>query len=200
MKKMKSTDITKKVPQQITLTNLMHFNDLLKNSNFSKKRTIERINDVNTRIDNLVIKHSEVLENTFGTTENLDNKEVLKTIKTKCELSNLEKNEILFIESVIKQYVDSLEHIESNLTIDENVRTYKTVFNSRTMGYTQTFFNELIKAANVDFFNNEYEMIKAIKNVINSVNTDYEGVPLSTTTLNRRKTSVDYFTKVGDLI
>jgi len=43
-------------------------------------------------------------------------------------------------------------------------------------------------------------MIKAIKNVINSVNTDYEGVPLSTTTLNRRKTSVDYFTKVGDLI
>lgn len=197
---MKSTDITKKVPQQITLTNLMHFNDLLKNSNFSKKRTIERINDVNTRIDNLVIKHSEVLENTFGTTENLDNKEVLKTIKTKCELSNLEKNEILFIESVIKQYVDSLEHIESNLTIDENVRTYKTVFNSRTMGYTQTFFNELIKAANVDFFNNEYEMIKAIKNVINSVNTDYEGVPLSTTTLNRRKTSVDYFTKVGDLI
>jgi len=186
---------TKTIPQQITLANLIWFNNMLLNGN--KEKDISRRHGTFTSlIEELFVTYSDIIVANRDTMDTNNTLEILEFLEKVEDIKENDRNVISFSKNYFQKEICELDTIEENMTIDENVKTFKTVFNTRTLGYTKTFFKEIQKTAKTKTFQSELDIIKAVNLVIPHENIeDIKGIDkfLSDNTVDRRKTTLKYW-------
>lgn len=192
-------NLSTKIPQQITISNIAWYNDIIKNR--SSEKNINRKHKTFTdKVDMLFTKYEGIILKQFKTLDNLETAEWLNFLDSNKDVETLDRNLVSFALTYIKNELSTLMKIESEIDIDRDIKTFRTVFNSRTLGYTKTFFKELQKSSGKKTFNTIQDIIKAAKKVIPN-NVDISGIEgisevLSDNTVSRRKTTLTYWQKL----
>jgi len=185
---MNSTEISKSIPQQINLTHIVWFNELLKKG--IKLKDINRKNNTfNKKIDLIFNKYNTLIENEdFNETL-----KILLFLEKNKNVEQIDKSVISFCIHYIKNELNTLIEVEKTITIDKNIKTFKTVFNTRTLGYTKTFYNQLLKKTNLKIFKNIDEIIMAVKKTIFLTDIYKIDTSLANTTIQRRNSTLQYW-------
>ncbi len=186
-----TNSLTRRIPQQITLANIVWFNNLLIEG-WSYDDIDRRHGIFVSKVKILFEKYQNAI-NLIGLQMSEDTRGILEFLQWSGEVEAVD----LVLCTYCIQYIDNeiylLEHIEDTMYDDSDIRTFKTVFNLRTIGYTKTFFKELSLVSDYNIFGTTQDLMKAVKTVLplNSCNQN-----LSYSTTDRRKTTVNYWNKL----
>jgi len=186
---------TKSIPQQITLANLLWFNNMLING--EKEKDISRRHGTfSSKVEELFTKYQEALIANRDDIDTNNTLEMLLFLETFDGLKDIDKTIVSFSINYFKKEICSLNKIEDNITIDENVKTFNTVFNTRTLGYTKAFFQEIQKATKKQTFKTDLEIISGANLIIPKMAiSDIKEIDivLSDSTIDRRKSTLKYW-------
>ena len=188
---MSSTE-TRSIPQQITLANILWFNRLLVEG-WSYDDIDRRHSLFTNKVEYLLGKYTDLTDILFNLKESADTLEIMTFLSNS---SIVERNDMVLCEYCVKYIegeIKTLGQIESEMFDDSDIRTFSTVFNVRTIGYTKTFFKELVKVSKYNVFGSIEDITEAVKLVIPK-NSEYHS--LSDSTIDRRKTTVTYWNRL----
>jgi len=192
---MSSTE-TRSIPQQITLANILWFNSLL-SEGWSYDDIDRRHETFTSKVTYLLEKYTDLTDVLFRMKESADTLEIVTFLSHSSIVEDIDLPLCNFCVRYIEGEIATLERIEQEMFNDSDIRTFSTVFNVRTIGYTKTFYKELVNVSKFNIFGSIEDIIAAVKIVIPK-NSEY--FELSGSTIDRRKTTVRYWNRLVDKV